>query len=204
MHASPSECVLLDRACACISQLLYACKMMREVELMTDETVKPEGRARGGHARARALSPEQRAESARQAALARWSREEEGGDPNLEDEELLEPEPAMPIARWRGTLNIVGLEVPCYVLDTGEKIIGRTSATELLTGIRGGGALEKYIGVKALEPFIPIHLVLERMVPFRLVEVEGLQKAVKGLPADLLIDVCQGFVSALQASLDPK
>jgi hypothetical protein len=171
---------------------------------MTDEAVKPEGRARGGYARARALSPEQRAESARQAALARWSREEEDIDPKLEDKELLEPEPAMPIARWRGTLNIVGLEVPCYVLDTGEKIIGRTSATELLTGIRGGGALEKYIGVKALEPFIPIRLVLERMVPFRLLEVEGLERAVKGLPADLMIEVCQGFVAALQASFDPN
>ena len=55
----------------------------------------------------------------------------------------------MPIARWRGTLNIVGLEVPCYVLDNGQKIIGRTSATELLTGIKGGGALEKYLAVKA-------------------------------------------------------
>jgi hypothetical protein len=56
------------------------------------------------------------------------------------------------------------------VLDTGQKIIGRTSATELLTGIKGGGALEK---------------------------------AVKGLPADLMIEVCQGFVAALQASFDP-
>jgi len=72
------------------------------------------------------------------------------------------------LARWRGNLNIVGLEVPCYVLDTGEKVIGRTSATELLTGIKGGGALEKYIGVRALEPFINSILVLERMVPFRL------------------------------------
>jgi len=34
-------------------------------------------------------------------------------------------------------------------------------------------------------------------VPFRLPEVEGLDKAVKGLPADLLIDMCQGFVTAL-------
>ena len=114
------------------------------------------------------------------------------------DDEVLQPEPNMPIARWRGTLNIVGLEVPCYVLDTGEKIIGRTSATELLTGIKGGGALEKYIGVKALEPFISSDLVLERMVPFRLLEVEGLEKAVKGLPSDFMIEVCQGFVAALQ------
>jgi len=67
---------------------------------------------------------------------------------------VLEPIAEMPIARWRGTLNIVGLDVPCYVLDNGQKIIGRTSATELLTGIKGGGALEKYLAVKALEPFI--------------------------------------------------
>jgi len=47
-----------------------------------------------------------------------------------------------------------------------------------MIGIKGGGALEKYIGVKALEPFINKELVLERLVPFRLLEVEGLEKAV--------------------------
>jgi hypothetical protein len=161
------------------------------------------GKARGGHARRDALTPEQRAESARKAALARWSKEADLDSEPIEDE-VLEPEPAMPIARWRGTLNIVGLEVPCYVLDNGEKVIGRTSATELLTGVKGGGALEKYIGVRALEPFINSSLVLEKMVPFRLLEVEGLEKAVKGLPADLMIEVCQGFVAALQASFDPS
>lgn len=65
-------------------------------------------------------------------------------------------------------------------------------------------ALEKYIGVKSLEPFINKDLVLERLVPFRLPDVEGLDKAVKGLPADLMIEVCQGFVAALQASLNPN
>jgi hypothetical protein len=170
---------------------------------------RDEGRAKGGHARAAALTPDERSESARKAAAARWAKPE---SPSVEDdesepegqEEVLDPVPAMPIARWRGTLNIVGLEVPCYVLDDGQKIIGRTSATELLTGIKGGGALEKYIAVKALEPFINKNLVLERFVPFRLLEVEGLEKAVKGLPADLMIEVCQGFVAALQSSFDPN
>lgn len=64
----------------------------------------------------------------------------------------------MPIARWSGTLNVVGLEVPCCVLDNGQKIIGRTSATELLTGIKGGGAPEKYIPLKALEAGWKEHL----------------------------------------------
>jgi hypothetical protein len=164
---------------------------------------------KGGEARAAALSEDERKDIARRAATARWSKatvDDSLGDEIVADdglEEVLEPAADMPIARWRGTLNIVGLEVPCYVLDNGQKIIGRTSATELLTGIRGGGALEKYIGVKALESFINKDLVLERLVPFRLLEVEGLEKAVKGLPADLMIEVCQGFVAALQASFDP-
>ncbi len=109
----------------------------------------------------------------------------------------------MPVARWRGTLNIIGMEVPCYVLDNGDRVIGRTSATEVLSGIKGGGNLEVYIGSKSLEPFINKNLVLERFVPFRLPEVEGLGKAVKGLPAELFIEICQGFVTALQASFDP-
>ena len=166
-----------------------------------------EGRAKGGRARAAALTTEERRASAKLAAEARWrkarERELEAEVSDEEGGELLPPEPSMPIARHRGVLNIVGLEVPCYVLDSGEKIIGRTSATELLTGIKGGGALEKYIAVRSLEPFINSGLVLEKMVPFRLLEVEGLERAVKGLPADLLIEICQGFVAALQASMDP-
>lgn len=73
-----------------------------------------------------------------------------------------------------------------------------------MSGIKGGGALEIYLGAKALEPFINKDLVLERFVPFQLPEVEGLKTAVKGLPAELFIEICQGFVAGLQASFDPK
>lgn len=165
----------------------------------------------GGIARANSLTAQRRAEIAREAAKLRWRvkrerDEEEALEASHADMEAdaLEPSPTMPIARWRGALNLVGVDVPCYVLDDGQKIIGRVSATEVLTGIKGGGALEKYLGVKALEPFIDKDLVLERLVPFRLLEVEGLERAVKGLPADLMIEVCQGFVAALQSTFDPK
>jgi len=165
----------------------------------------------GGIARANNLSPDRRAEIAREAAKLRWrnqrAREAESHpvtDVDDSEHESLEPSPVMPVARWRGALNLVGVDVPCYVLSDGQKIIGRTSATEVLTGIKGGGALEKYLAVRALEPFIDKDLVLERLVPFRLLEVEGLERAVKGLPADLMIEVCQGFVAALQASFDPN
>lgn len=162
----------------------------------------------GGQARAEALRPAERSEIARKAARARWEKASHGEPEAMiltpEEQEAVDQEPAysegMPTAIHKGQLNIIGLEVPCYVLNNGVRVIGRTSATEVLTGIKGGGALEKYIAVKALEPFISKDLMLERMVPFRLPEVEGLEKAVKGLPADLFIDICQGFVAALEWS----
>jgi general stress protein YciG len=174
--------------------------------MIEDDRYSDAGR-KGGEARAAALTDEERSEIARKGAAARWAKSavpeiEEPSEP--ESDEILEPAEDMPIARWRGTLNIVGMEVPCYVLDNGARVIGRTSATEVLSGIKGGGALEIYLSAKALEPFINKDLVLERFVPFRLQEVEGLKKAVKGLPAELFIEICQGFVAGLQASFDPK
>jgi hypothetical protein len=110
----------------------------------------------------------------------------------------------LPIAIHKGFLPIMGVDIPCYVLTGGIRVIGRTSATEVLTGIKGGGALEKYLGVAAIKPFINMEMLLERMVAFRLLDVEGLGKAVKGLPSDLFIEVCRGFVAALEASYQPE
>ena len=104
-----------------------------------------------------------------------------------------------PEAKHKGFLNLLDIDIPVYVLTSGQRVVGRTSATEMLTDIKGGGSLEKYLGVTPLKPFINIENVLERMVSFVLPEVQGLQRAVKGLPADLLIEICQGFVNALQA-----
>lgn len=132
-----------------------------------------------------------------------WSSIEEAASDDLVDNGAIESVSNLPEAKYKGFLNLMGFEVPCYVLDTGQRVIGRTSATEMLTGIKGGGGLEKYIGVSALKPFIDRESVLEGMVSFRLPEVEGLGRHVKGLPADLLIEVCRGFVNALEASNQP-
>lgn len=150
------------------------------------------GASKGGIARRENMSPERRRESARKAVQARWAKAKgtnasASGTANL------------PVAKHRGFLNLVGMEIPCYVLDNGQRVIGRTSATEMLTGIKGGGALEKYLGVAQLKPFVDMNLVLEKMSAFSLPEVEGLERDVKGLPTDLMIDICQGFVSALEA-----
>ena len=76
-----------------------------------DRNSHSEAGKKGGEARAAALSDEERREIDRRAAQARWSKPtDDGGEDAVEDgvEEVLEPAEDMPIARWRGTLNIVG------------------------------------------------------------------------------------------------
>jgi hypothetical protein len=163
---------------------------------------------KGGRARAKRLSPEQRSEIARKAVQARWQRaravSEDDIEPQPSDGDAFDgPAEGLPIAKYKGELPLMGLSVPCYVLSNGQRVIGRTSMTELLTGIKGGGGLEKYLDVGYLKPLISIDEVLERMVPFRLPEVEGLERKVKGLPADLAIDICRAFVTAMENSLRP-
>lgn len=153
----------------------------------------------GGEARARKLSPETRSDIARKAAAARWSK----GKALAKRPTDAALAPRVPEAKHKGFLALMNLEIPCYVLDDGRRVIGRTSATEMLSGIRGGGDLEKYLGVQGFKPFMDLDLVLEGLVTFRLPEVEGLDKAVKGLPADLLIEICRSLVAALDASEAP-
>jgi hypothetical protein len=153
--------------------------------------------AEGGKARAKKLLPVERQEQARHAANARWGAE------RTKKKERGAAE-GMPEAKYKGFLNVVGTELPCYVLNDGRRVIGRTNATEMLTEIKGGGSLEKYLDVQSFKPYVDMGLLLERMVSFHLPEVEGLAKDVKGLPADLFIEICKGLVAALHASEQPQ
>lgn len=175
-----------------------------QLALRSPEASRKAGR-KGGLTRAKKLTKEERSAIARDAALARWHRRSmmpAGGDePPLEKDEvgITESQEGLPVAKYKGVLRLMDAEIPCYVLSDGRRVIGRTSATEMLTGIKGGGAFEKYISVTALRPFIHVDKVLERMVSFELPEVVGLERQVRGLPADEFVEVCKGFVSALDA-----
>lgn len=151
------------------------------------------GKAKGGLARAESLTPQQRTEMASRAAKARWER--------AAKRSAATPIQHLPTATYKGVLPLIGVDVPCYNLDNGLRVIGRTSFTELLTDIKGGGDLEKYLGVTSLKPFINMNKVLDGLVAFRLPEVAGLERDVKGLSTDLIIDICRGFVTALEASV---
>src|SRR5271169_2834864 len=98
---------------------------------------QPESRmpdaSKGGTARARKLSPERRSEIARQAVRMRWAKAR-----GLREvtPEVASSERGMPEAKLRGVLRFPldqDFEIPCYVLNDGQRVIGRTSATEWLT-----------------------------------------------------------------------
>jgi len=164
--------------------------------------------SKGGEARMKKLSRAERQSLARQAAKARWDKPKNQELTVRAGTTLSRAEStdlgSLPIAKYPGVLNIVGTEIPVYVLSNGQRVIARVAATEVLSGVKRGGDLESYIRAGALKDFIDTDSILARFVSFRLPDVEMLDQQTKGLPSDLFIEICQGYVAALQASNDPE
>src|SRR5438046_10757439 len=100
--------------------------------------------AEGGRARAEALTATERTEIARKAAESRW---------------------ALPRATHSGTLKIVDAELPCYVLENGERILSTRGIMKSLGRTwRGrkyaGTELPVFLEAKNLKPFISADLIL--------------------------------------------
>ncbi len=178
----------------------------------------------GGKARAEKLTPEQRKEISQKAARARWakikrqkgivSEEDKQAFDRTEKGELTEVSGdfeslsalavenmnELPVAAYSGSLNLAGASISCFVLTNGMRIIGRTTANEVLTGIERYGDLERTIGVQSLRPFLDYEEVTNQFIAFRSPDSERLKSAAKGMPADVFIDICQAYARALEAS----
>lgn len=159
--------------------------------------------SKGGAARMKKLSREERSALASVAAKARWERAknkqltEQAGI--RDSREVVD----IPEARYPGFLRFGEHDIPCYVLSNGQRVIARIGATEVLTGVKRQGDLESYLRVSSLKNFIDTESVISRMVTFRQREVEMLNQNVRGLPSDLFIEICRGYVSMLNASMLP-
>jgi hypothetical protein len=164
-----------------------------------DDQLKAERASLGGKARMGKLSREERSAIASAAAKARWQ--------SIKKKELNEKVSIevsrgtdLPEAQYKGILNLAGAEIPVYNLSGGQRVIARVAATEYLSGIKRGGALESYLGVASLQPFISVDYVLTRLITFKLKDVEMLPQEVKGMPSDVFIEICQAYVRLLEAS----
>src|SRR4051794_930424 len=99
--------------------VLYNASMHYGVPAMVDKPIQLTGRARGGRARADALTKEQRSALAKTAAEARW------------DEDI-------PTASHIGELKIGDLALPCAVLPDGTRLISQGGMTTAFGPVLGG------------------------------------------------------------------
>src|SRR3712207_767203 len=123
---------------------------------------KPESSAselasKGGKARAKALSPEQRKEIARKAVEARWAKKGEGKE--------------AVVAPHSGVIKIGDLEIACAVLADGTRVLHERGILKALGLSRsgrahnqakeaseGGAQLPLYVAQKNLTPYIDLEL----------------------------------------------
>lgn len=151
---------------------------------MQDESNK----ARGGHARAEALTPEKRSEIARNAARARHDiiKATHGSDDH--------------------PLRIGDIELPCYVLEDGRRVLslgGMVKALGMSIGGAGGkqgDRLYQFATGKIINPFVPNELIsrMERSIQFR--APSGGTPAT-GYEATILADICDAVLAAREAGV---
>jgi hypothetical protein len=171
-----------------------------------DKNIAANRASQGGKGRKEKLTSEQRKEIARKAAKGRWEKREasikvageNGGYQPIVLEDKLKKGIQIPIAKWPGVLSIGTKEIPCYVLEDGQRIISRNAATGVLTDEKGGGNLEQYLIVQSLRGYVPPGFT-DQMIEFFVPGTSAPNTTTKGISAEAFIEICQAYVSAFEA-----
>jgi hypothetical protein len=144
------------------------------------------GRAKGGVARANALSSDQKTAIARGAAAARWRKSK------------------IYRAVHRGNfLADFGIDVPCYVLDDPMKtaVISQRGMGEAIGFSRRGSRLGVFVNSKTMEGYIGRDLKekLENPISFQTSKAaaeSSVSAMANGYDAAILIDLCNAILAA--------
>lgn len=145
---------------------------------------EPIGRAKGGYARAEALSPRKRQEIARHAAAARWSGEIKTATHGSADHPL----------------RIGDIEIPCYVLEDERRVVvqsGMIAALGMTKGgssHRGGTRLAKFVTSRTLGPFASELVRQGTQEPILFRTPSG--NTALGFEATILADICDAVLAA--------
>jgi hypothetical protein len=161
------------------------------------------GASKGGKARANALTPEQRQIIAREAITARWNRRKE----QTGKEKILKATHGSPDR----PLRIGDIEIPCYVLEDGRRVIVETGMRTALALGRGGlpkvdgiqgYRLSSFVAGKRLRPFIQesLYNTITRPIPFR----TPTGTRAYGYEATILVDLCTAVLAARDAGVLQK
>lgn len=151
-------------------------------------TLASEIASEGGKARAAKLSATERSEIAQKAAVARWGS-------NL---------PTATYGDDDHPLRIGDVELPCYVLDDGRRVLVQSGMLATLNmkqgtaasrGIGGrGDRLTKFIETKAINPYVPQQLREMITSPIRFKTPSGI--IAHGYEATILADLCDVVLEA--------
>lgn len=163
---------------------------------MSEEKQAPEkksGRARGGQARAAKMSPEARSAIARKASEERWR-----GDV-----------PKAACGSPDRPLRIGGIELPCYVLEDGTRVLSQAGFLEALGRHRKASVkrdesedpVPTILQGKAIKPFLTPDII-QKSRPIRFQTPDGSRAS--GYRAELLPVVCEIYLKAREEGLLAK
>jgi hypothetical protein len=147
------------------------------------------GKAAGGVARAKALTPERRREIALAGVEARRERAA-----------------LVPITHT-GTLKLVDVELPCYVTATGERLLSQRGLQDALrlvdeevpaSGQHPGSRVDRFLSAKWSKSLIYKDKTPDRFLPIRCT-FEG--KPISGYRAEVLADICDAMMEARDVGL---
>jgi hypothetical protein len=148
---------------------------------------EPIGRARGGFARKAKLSPEQRSDIARKAAMARHCGKAQA---------------KLPTATHKGVLRLADTEIQCFVLDDGRRVISGRGMTAAI-GMKGRGqGFARIEGMKAVKLSQNNSLALAIHEPIQF--LGGSPKVGQpsdGFEATVLQDLCEALLEARDAGV---
>jgi hypothetical protein len=148
------------------------------------EGEKKSGKAQGGIARALKLSSDERKAIAKKAAQERWSGE------------ILKATHGSPDR----PLKIGDLEIPCYVLSNGMRVLsGRGMQSALALGQRHGAILKDFIGRNSLNDYINNDLAMALSAPVKFWRPGRGGKTASGYEATILADICDVVLAARKA-----
>jgi hypothetical protein len=150
--------------------------------------MKENPQRKGGIARSEKLSPEERSSIAREAAKRRWE----------------EPTPKAMFGAADKPIKIADIEVPCYVLDDGRRVITTTGILDTLQMARGGAMVkgmnrfELFASRDRIRPFVSDNLFerLKNPIKFRVGQFMA-----NGFDSDTLIELAEAVIKADDAGV---
>jgi hypothetical protein len=159
---------------------------MSEIEVSkAAKTLSELGASKGGKARARKLTPEQRQQIASKAASARWN---------------------VPQADHVGKIHIGDMQFPCSVLSDGTRIL---TQTDFMAGMgmyysgwvarskaknEGSADIPHFLAFKSLEPFIQKHLGAMQSISVKYRTESG--QLAHGIKAEIIPKICEVWIDA--------